>query len=139
MTISHLPTEIHSLTEMEGFKEVQETHEFVKNLPDPSHFMEESNEENLDRMFDWISKFPVQCYGTKYLKKKVKVNKGTTMLDWITASDMAYAESVMEDNMDYWEHLLKIGELGKEEKSKFIKKNQVHMSEDEVKKYAAPS
>ena len=93
-------------------------HKFVAELPNIRHFMDGKNNGDLEKVFDWIVKYVVQCYGMKDLRQKVKSRPGTMLLDLITASDMGYTEAVLEDHMDYWDHVIRLENKDKEEKKK---------------------
>ena len=100
--------------------------------------MNEDNSEDLELYFVFVTKWAIQCYGPRYIKKKLRTNKGTIILDVVTASDMAYVEAVMVDQKEYWIHLLKLSKLCKAEKDKYLKKNQHKMSDEDKAKYSVP-
>ena len=106
-------------------------HKFVDELPDNTHFIDDENKGDFEKVFDLIVNYAVQCYGMKDLRQKVKSRPGTMLLNLITTSDMGYAKAVVEDHMDYWDHVIRIEDKAKEEKKKYVKKNQGAMTLEE--------
>ena len=89
-------------------------HKFVAELPDITHFMDAKNKRDFKKVFGWIVKYAVQCYGMKDIRQKVKSSPGTMLLDFIAASDMGYAKAAVEDHMDDGNHFIRLEDKAKE-------------------------
>ncbi len=59
------------------------------------------------------------------------------LLDCLPVYDVACTHAVVEDHIDYWDHLVGLKEEGvsKEERKKYMEKNQVGIMQDEREKY----
>ena len=44
------------------------------------------------------------------------------LLDLITTSDMGYTDTILEDHMNYWDHVIRLENEDKEEKTKYLNK-----------------
>ena len=74
-----------------------------------------------------------KLYGKRAVKKWLKNNKGKSLLDMITMSDVAYCAALVENNHEIWDEELEIEKMPTEEQDKFKKENQDDMSPEEKK------
>ena len=116
---------------------IGELHSFIANMPEKEHFMIDDNAKDFEKIFNWIVNYATACYGMKDIRQKLMENQGKILLDFITTSDMAYVEAVIEDSKDQWDHIIELEDkiINDDEKKKFLKKNQRDMSKQEQSKY----
>ena len=87
---------------------IGQLHSFIANMPAKKHFMVNENAMVFKKIFDWIVKYVTACYSMKDIRKKLRENQWTILLDIITASDMAYVEATIEDSKDQWDHIIEL-------------------------------
>ena len=69
-------------------------------MPDASTFQEETH---FHPIFDFASQYVVKLYGVTYVRSYLKRNRGATIWDLFTASDIAYCVVVVVNKMKCWD------------------------------------
>ena len=95
----------------------------------------ETRGDRMKKVLSFIEKYVPKLYGKRAVKKWLKNNKGKSLLDMITMSDVAYCAALVENNHEVWDEELEIEKMPTEEQDKFKKENQDDMSPEEMKKY----
>ena len=85
----------------------------------PGEITTDTPQEDLNIIYRFISNFVVNLYGKRYVKEWTKKNKGSSLLDMITMSDVAYSLTLVDNNVERWEQAHMISELPKDEREKW--------------------
>jgi hypothetical protein len=92
--------------------------------PTPTHLFDAGNRMKICRLLD---KYVTRLYGTRTVSTWFTKNKGKTIFDLVTMSDIAYTVAVIENGHDKWDES-KNGSDGDEEspkKPKFTKRGGI--------------
>ena len=94
------------------------------------------NEDNvaLDKIFTFIKEYVKYIYNVGEIKKWLYRNKGKSMLDFITPSDVAYCISLIENSSDLWDQDMQVKAASPDEQLKY--KGIGLANEEEREKYA---
>ena len=68
--------------------------------PTPTHFFDAGNRMKICRFID---KYVTRLYGTRTVSAWFTKNKGKTIFDLVTMSDIAYTVAVIENGHDKWD------------------------------------
>ena len=82
-----------------------------------------------------IAFYVSKIYGKRAMQTWVNKNKGSSILQMITTSDMVYSFALVENNEDNWDQLFSISNLPKEEQMKYKASNREQLPEDERASY----
>lgn len=105
---------------------MHEWHASMKKLPDPNAF---KSNKDFYPILDLFAKYATKLYGMSNIQANIKNNKGTTLLDVITMSDVAYVVTLIENNVAKWEEAIEIEALHEDEQAKFKPKNRRMLSD----------
>lgn len=105
--------------------------DYLMNIPTDISNVEDNKE--LVPIFWFVNEFVADLYGKRFIRKWLKSNKGKTILDLVTMSDIAYCLTLVENNCEVWDEMHLISTLSPEEQKKW--KNPKNLSPDERKNY----
>ena len=85
----------------------------------PGKITSDTPHEDLNTIYRFFFNFVVNLYGKRYVKEWTKKNKGCSLLDMITMSDVAYSLTLVDNNVERWDQAHMISELPKDERDKW--------------------
>ena len=100
----------------------------------PVSYLENEQGVALNKFFTFIKEYVKYIYKVGEIKKWLYRNKGKSMLDFITPSDVAYCVSFIENSRDLWEQDMLVKAGSSEEQTKY--KGIVLETEAEREKHA---
>ena len=108
-------------------------YEMLVNLPTDDDGWEDENVYKI--IIRFVAEYVCNIYGKRQIRQWLDSNKGSTFLNLLTISDIAYALTLIENSNVYWTQGDEISKMSREESDKYKKKNQGEMNNEDKKKY----
>ena len=83
--------------------------------------MEKTTVDELNAVYRFVTMIVSKLLGVRSIKKWMRNNKGKSVLDMITMSDIAYTLTLIENNREKWNQIYDISRMTPEEQEKWKK------------------
>jgi len=87
----------------------------------PTRLSEETTVDELNAVYRFVTMIVSKLLGVRSIKKWMRNNKGKSVLDMITMSDIAYTLTLIENNREKWNQIYDISRMTPEEQEKWKK------------------
>ena len=98
---------------MEGKAGMEERHRMLTKPPSSEEF---KTNQLFDILIEFIIKYIPKLYGVHKIRSLLAANPGQNLIHVMTASDLAFAVSVIEDKKKMWEEQVKLENMSPEER-----------------------
>ena len=98
-----------------GEVNVEERQEMMTNLPKLEEFLMDG--KMFVEVIKFVIKFCVPMYGKDVMKRQISNHPGSSPLDFITASDIAYKLAIIRDKLKVWKQLRELLDMSLEERA----------------------
>ena len=87
----------------------------------PTRLSDETTVDELNAVYRFVTMIVSKLLGVRSIKKWMRNNKGKSVLDMITMSDIAYTLTLIENNREKWNQIYDISRMTPEEQEKWKK------------------
>ena len=61
-----------------------------------------NDNDNMDIVMEFLARYVCKIYGDRFLKKRLQAEQGTSFVNMITSSDIAYVISLIKNSQHIW-------------------------------------
>ena len=73
-----------------------------------------AEEADIDGLFDFFARYVRKVHSDEFIRKTLKLGKGSTFIDVIGPNDIAYVIAVFKNSQQMWDQDIRMRELGKD-------------------------